>query len=202
MIKVQPFDVYKTYLGLKNHFTRDSYDYQKYQGKSRASLQSFYKRRDRYFFEKLSRKYNDNEIVEHFVSNFVSCDDPQTLWIGEMVQNGEENYTEWKKKIQSMSYHFKTQIEDVFTGKKFDSLFQIEGTSHPEIVKLHLNSQVSLETLIILDRILGFRKDFDKILKDPVWKYLSLRMMKYDSFLHIQDIFKYKKILKDTICGE
>ena len=43
--KVTPFDVYKSYLGLKNHFTKPKYDYHKYCGKSRASLQSFYKRR-------------------------------------------------------------------------------------------------------------------------------------------------------------
>ena len=41
--KVTPFDAYKSYLGLKNHFTKPKYDYHKYCGKSRASLQSFYK---------------------------------------------------------------------------------------------------------------------------------------------------------------
>ena len=39
--KVQPFDTYKAYLGLKNHFTKSNYDYHRYGGKSRASLQSF-----------------------------------------------------------------------------------------------------------------------------------------------------------------
>ena len=82
MIKVQPFDCYKAYLGLKNHFTKDNYDYHRYGGKSRASLNSFYKRRDRFFFEKLSRQKNDDEVIEFFVSNFVTCDDPQSLWIG------------------------------------------------------------------------------------------------------------------------
>jgi len=66
-----PFDTYKTYLALKNHFTKDSYDYHKYQGKSRASLQSFYKRRDRYWFEKLSRQKEDKEVIDFFVANFI-----------------------------------------------------------------------------------------------------------------------------------
>ena len=77
--KVTPYDTYKTYLGLKNHFTRVNFDYHRYGGKSRASLQSFYKRRDRFFFEKLSRQKDDSQVVEFFVSNFVSCDDPQSL---------------------------------------------------------------------------------------------------------------------------
>lgn len=196
--KVTPFDAYKSYLGLKNHFTKKTYDYHKYCGKSRASLQSFYKRRDRYFFEKLSRQKDDQEVVDFFVANFTSCNDPQTLWIGEIMAKGEGNYTEWKKRKQSLSYLFKEEVEGVFDGNKFDEMFLIEGTKHPQIVKEVLQGNLSLESFIILDRILGFKKSFDKKLKDPVWEFLSMRMDKYGPFLH-SDIFKFKKILKEVI---
>jgi hypothetical protein len=196
--KVKPFDVYKNYLGLKNHFTKDTYDYHRYGGKSRASLDSFYKRRDRFFFEKLSRQKNDTEVVEFFVSNFVTCDDPQSLWIGEIVRNGEQNYTDWKKRLQSLSYTFKSEIEEVFTDKDFDAMFKIEGTKHPQIIKEHLGKNISLETFVILNKIIGFKENFDKKLTDPVWKFLSMRINKYDSFIHI-DVFKFRKILKEII---
>ena len=196
--KVKPFDVYKSYLGLKNHFTKEKYDYQKYGGKSRASLESFYKRRDRFFFEKISRQKNDSEVVEFFVSNFVTCDDPQSLWIGEIVRNGEQNYTDWKRRLQSLSYTFKSEIEDVFTGKDFDAMFKIEGTKHPQIIKEFLGKNISLETFVILNKVIGFKDNFDKKLSDPVWKFLSMRISKYDSFIHI-DVFKFKKILKEVI---
>lgn len=196
--KVKPFDVYKNYLGLKNHFTKDTYDYHRYGGKSRASLDSFYKRRDRFFFEKLSRQKNDTEVVEFFVSNFVTCDDPQSLWIGEIVRNGEQNYTDWKKRLQSLSYTFKSEIEEVFTDKNFDAMFRIEGTKHPQIIKEHLRKNISLETFVILNKIIGFKENFDKKLSDPVWKFLSMRINKYDSFIHI-DVFKFRKILKEII---
>ena len=196
--KVKPFDVYKNYLGLKNHFTKDTYDYHRYGGKSRASLDSFYKRRDRFFFEKLSRQKNDTEVVEFFVSNFVTCDDPQSLWIGEIVRNGEQNYTDWKKRLQSLSYTFKSEIKEVFTDKDFDAMFKIEGTKHPQIIKEHLGKNISLETFVILNKIIGFKENFDKKLTDPVWKFLSMRINKYDSFIHI-DVFKFRKILKEII---
>lgn len=196
--KVTPFDAYKSYLGLKNHFTKEKYDYHRYGGKSRASLESFYKRRDRYFFEKLSRQKDDAEVVEFFVNNFVSCDDPQSLWIGEIVRNGEQNYTDWKKRLQSLSYTFKSEIENVFAGKNFDEMFHIEGTKHPLIVKEHLGKNISLESLVLLNKIIGFKNNFDKKLDDPVWKFLSMRMSKYDSFLHI-DVIKYRKILKSIV---
>ncbi len=198
MIKVNPFETYKSYLGLKNHFTKDKYDYHKYCGKSRASIQSFYRRKDRFFFEKLSRQKSDEEVVDFFVSNFVSCDDPQSLWIGEIMKNGERNYNNWRKKVQSLSYVFKQEVGELFSGKNFDSIFEIKGSKHPLLVKEHLQSNISLETLIVLDKILGFKKDFDKKLPDPVWKFLSMRMEKYNTFINI-DVFRYKKILKELV---
>lgn len=199
--KVTPFDAYKSYLGLKNHFTRESYDYHKYCGKSRASLQSFYKRKDRFFFEKLSRQKDDSEVIEFFVSNFVSCDDPQSLWIGEIVRNGEQNYTDWKRRLQSLSYTFKTEVENIFDGKKFDDMFDIVGTKHPPIIKEHLAKNISLETLVILNKVINFKPNFDKKLDDPVWKFLSMRMDKYNAFLSV-DVFRYRKILKQVVCGD
>ena len=61
------FDVFKTYLAVKNHFTTD-YDYNKYGGRVTAKLESFTKRPDRYFFHKLSKRYNERDILDYFVS--------------------------------------------------------------------------------------------------------------------------------------
>ncbi len=196
-----PFDCYKTYIALKNHFTKDSYDYLKYAGKTRASLDSFYKRRDRFWFEKVSRQKTDKEVEEFFVANFVSCSDPQSLWIGEIIKEGESTYKQWQKRIQSLSYTFKEEIGSVFTSKNFDSMFLIQTGRHPQVLKEHLQNRLSLESMVILDRILGYKSQFDKKLDDPVWKLTSMRMSKYSPFLHI-DVFRYKKILKEVVLGD
>ena len=197
---MMPFDAYKQYLSLKNHFTKDKYDYHKYCGKSRATVQSFYKRKDRFWFEKLARNKSDQEVIEFFVSNFITCTDPGKLWIGEMIREGEDRYTAWKKRTQSLSYIFREEIETVFANNKFDSMFAKDGTSHPQILKAYLRGEVSIETMVILDKILGYRQNFDKQLSDPVWETVSLRIKKYSSFLHI-DVFRYKKILKEIVLG-
>ena len=196
--KVVPFDTYKCYLSLKNHFTKDSYDYHKYCGKSRATVQSFYKRKDRFWFEKFSRSKTDAEVVEFFVSNFISCTDPGRLWIGEMMKEGDVRYTEWKKRTQSLSYIFKEEIESVFTSKNFDEMFLIKSNQHPQILKEHLQSNISLETMLILDKIVGYKTNFDKKLDDPVWKSISMKISKYNPFLNI-DVLNYRKILKKVI---
>ena len=194
---MMPFDAYRCYLSLKNHFTKDHYDYHKYRGKTGATHQAFYKRKDRFWFEKFSRQKNDKEVVEFFVSNFIYSTYPGTMWIGEMIKEGEGRYMDWKKKVQSLSYVFKEDINILFEGKKVDEVFDC-SKGHPLILKSYLGKKTSLETLVICDRILEYRKDWDKKLDDPVWETVSRKIKKYSPFLNI-DVQRYKKILKETV---
>ena len=195
-MKVTPFEVYQTYLSFKNHFTKEKYDYFKYSGKTNASITSFNKRRDRYFFEKMSRQKSDIEIKEYFLSNFIT-EDPSKIWIKEIIQNGEVRYTDWKKKSQSLSYLFAEEITSVFENKKFDDMFSTKK-GHPIVFKKYLGGELSIETMVILNKILGFRKHFDSKLTDPVWLSVSLILRKYEPFLNI-DVSKFKLILKEII---
>jgi len=197
---MMPVDAYRQYLALKNHFTKDSYDYHKYCGKSRATVQSFYKRKDRFWFEKVARQKTDQEVIEFFVANFVSCPDPETLWIGEMIKEGEERYTNWKKKVQSLSYLFKEESEEVFSQTKVDEVFQC-SKGHPLILKKFLSGKISLETMVIYNRIFLFGNDYDQKLQDPVWQTVSRKIRKYNPFLNI-DVQRYKSILKEIILGD
>ena len=194
---MMPFDAYKCYLAMKNHFTKDNYDYQKYRGKTRATHQAFYKRKDRFWFEKFARQKNDKEIEDFFVANFASCDDPQSLWIGELIKEGEGRYQNWQKKVQSLSYMFKQEAEDLFTDTKVDEVFDC-SKGHPPILRKYLGGNISLESLVICDRIFEYGKNFDKDLKDPVWETVSRRVKKYKPFLNI-DVLKFKKILKEVV---
>lgn len=194
-----PFDCYKTYLAFKNHFTKESYDYHKYCGKSRATLDSFYKRKDRYFFEKTARQRSDKEVENFFIANFVLCDDPQSLWIGEIIRSGNSNYLEWQKKIQGLKYLFKQETEKLFSQNKLDDVFNC-SKGHPILLKRFLTKDVSLETMVIYDNIFAYCKNFDKNLLDPVWKTVSLKIKKYRPFINI-DVFEYKKIVKETVLG-
>ena len=197
MIKVTPFETYQHYLSLKNHFTNPKYDFFKYGAKTRASLTSFNKRRDKYWFEKTSRKYSDKEVVDFLVSNFVASDNPSNVWIGEIINSGERNYTDWKRRQQSMSYLFKEESEKLFENEKLDDIFDCSKT-HPVLLKKFLGGSISPETMVIYDKIFRYSSDFDKKILDPVWETVSLKIKKYSSFLNI-DVFQYKKILRRII---
>ena len=190
---MSPFDTYKEYLAYKNHFTKEKYDYQRYGGKSRAKIDSFYKRKDRYFFEKMSRKYKDPEIKNFFLANFVSTDNPQGLWIGNIMRSGETVYKEWQKRNESLFYQFKQKSDKLLDQYTYDEFFDASN-GHPPILKEHLAGNVSAEEMCVYEKLFGYCKDYDKQLDDPVWKVVGLKIRKYLPFLNI-DKEKYKRYL-------
>ena len=182
---------------MKSHFTNRKYDFFKYGGKSRATMSSFNKRKDKYWFEKTSRKYSDEEVLNFLLSNFVTTDNPQNLWIGEIINSGERNYSEWMKRQQSLTYLFKEQSSELLSQKDLKEVFDC-SKGHPPLLKKYLGGEISLETLTILEKVFSFVKNFDEKLKDPVWETVSMKIKKYIPFLNI-NVFHYKKILRELI---
>ena len=108
--QLTPIEVYKTYLAFKNHFTKEKYDYFKYRGRSRASTAAFHKRKDRYFFERMSRKKTEQEIQNFFLANFTQTFDPQGVWIGLIIDSGEKTYTKWSEQMNNLFEVFKLSL--------------------------------------------------------------------------------------------
>ena len=198
-MKVTPFETYRTYLSMKSHFTNPKFDFFKYGGKSRATITAFNKRKDKYWFEKTSRKYTDQEVVDFLLSNFVNATNPQNLWIGEIINSGERTYAEWKMRQQSLTYMFKEQSENLLSENDLSKVFSC-SKGHPLLLKKYLGGEVSLETLSIMEKIFSFQKNFDKKLTDPVWETVSMKLKKYLPFLNI-NVFQFKKILREIVNG-
>ena len=198
------FEVYKIYLAIKLHFTSkdQSYDFHKHNGRTTARLETFTKRRDRYFFHKLSKSYNDKSIVDYFLSNFVSN---TNLWVGDIIgKSGDEAYKEWSKKIESLQYYFEQDIDYIIermTTKdiKFNDLYLSVKGQHPPIVKMFLAKKINFESLIILDDILKFTKNLSlNITETVLWPKLNDRMKRYRPFLSY-NITKFKLTLKKKL---
>jgi hypothetical protein len=192
-----PFDAYKTYLAFKNHFSKPKYDYFKYAGKSRASIESFNKRKDKYWFERVSRQKDDDEVRNFFLSNFVSSDNPQSIWIGQLIREGETCYTEWSKRQQSLMYIFKQESESLLSESNLEEVLDC-SKQHPIILKKFLSGNICVETLTIWNKIFLFSNKFDQKLLDPVWEIVSLKIQKYSPFLNT-DVKRYKKVLKNIV---
>ena len=191
------FEVYKIYLAVKLHFTSKgrSYDFHKHLGRTTARLETFTKRRDRYFFHKLSKSYNNITIVDYFVSNFVTN---TNLWVGDIIgKTGDDNYKQWSKKIEALHYYYEQDIDYILEQDyKFDDLFKSVNGQHPPILKMFLSKRINFETVLILDEILSFTKQLNKNINEKVlWPKLYDRMIRYKSFLNY-NLTKYKMTLK------
>lgn len=192
------FDTYRTYLAVQQHFTRKNYNFFKYNGKVKVSEETFLGRRDRYFFEKLSRKFKRDEFMEFIVSNYISGSEH---WIGNLM-SGENLITlkKWKARIDSLTYTFKEDMMSLYDKEEnLDVALNPLLGMHPLLYRLWLRQKISLETMVILDDLVGYGKVWlkhgDKMLQDHVFL-----MNKYRPFLNnaVQvDKAKYRKIVLD-----
>ena len=194
------YSVYKMYLALKLHFTTDQYDVIKQKGRIKASRQAFAKRKDIFSIRKVSKTYSDEEVANFLVANFTSGD----RWGGLFDAEANERYTEWQKKVQSLSYVFTNDLDALMEeleaeNKTFDDAFTIAKTQHPYIIKAFLRKTITLETLVILEKINPFLDKFDTDLStDIMWPDISRLIRKYKPFLQF-DKEKYSAILRRRV---
>ena len=191
---MEAIDTYLMYCALKAHFGKTDYDFVTYHGKTRIKRDSFYKRKDRGFFVKISKKYKTEENVKnYFVSNFIKDGK------GYVSNFSDENYEEWKDKRANFYNQFVLEIRPFV--KNFNPLFVIKDDEHPILLKEYLGKRVSLETLIILDELVEFTKTWNKKLsEDYIWQDIKKLMNNYKRFLTL-DKNKYRIQLLNLIEG-
>jgi len=199
MTHMEPFQAWKCYLALKLHFTTSSYDIVQHKGRVKASKDSFQRRNDFFLFKKLAKTYTDEEVINFLVSNFVSGDQ----WGGIFDSASKERYLLWKKRIDSLSFTFTNDIEILLNEFNMDSfdekiIFGIEKNEIPYIIKAYLSKKITLETLVILDKLFDFTKKFDGELNDTIiWPDISQLIRKYRPFVKIKGKEeKYNAILR------
>ena len=186
-------NAYKTYLAIKQHFT-SNYDYQKYKGKVRATEESFLKRRDRFFFKKLEKKYNKQELEMYFVSNFINN---TSKWIGNLLsQDSEKIFLNYKKNQQSLAYLLKHELLFLKETKLKNELFEVKN-GHPKLFKYYLQGKVSLQTILILNDELNFISHWNSEMTDIVWDNEYKKISKYKSFFEY-DKQLFKNIIKEV----
>jgi hypothetical protein len=182
--RVSAFDTWSIYAAIKLHFNEGTYDAFKFNFKGpRLKESTFAARRDRYFFEKLARRYVKRKIViEFFTANVIT----DRLWIGDM---SDEVYSLWQSRMQSLEYTFKTQMSELatYTHRQcitFDSLFVSNGDL-PLLFKLYASDKLSLETLCVLDILCGYSTRINKNTSDPMGllKNMSHKVNRYKPFI-------------------
>ena len=188
---MEAYDAYKIYHALKLHFT-SNYDYAKYHGKANVSVDSFLKRKDRPFFGRVARKYKD-DTKDFFISNFIV--NPKG-WVGNF---NDENYLNWKKRNQSLKYNYTSELTELFNKvETFDDIFASEG-KHPLMLKQFMSKKTSMETVAILESLLGFCERFDKQIQETIVWPDRKKLIKNYSNLLTNDVNEYRIITMQLV---
>ena len=188
---MEPFEVYQKYLAMKRHFSSDSYDYHKYNGKVKANQHSFDIRKDKYFFYKLSKQKN---VEEFLLANFVDGDND--FWIGQLRDDKcTAAYENYRKRKQALTYVFKEDLSKL--KDNFDENIIVPENEHPYLLRLYMRKDICIETLTLIDMMVYNYKYWDKVLHDDViWPQVKAKSINYRPFMSV-DINKYKAIVKD-----
>jgi hypothetical protein len=184
-MKISPFDAFLMYMAIRNHF-RTRYDYFKYHGKVNITADHFNTRKDKFVFMKLCRMYDDTDLKDLYISNFVR-EHPRNFWPGDLVTDiAKDCMLDWQKKQQSLSYIYDNELNVLFENvQNPNDIFKVEDGQYPLIYQYYSQGKLSIQTLCILDREIGFnsklKKKFDK--DDFLWGIFTDLITKLEKFI-------------------
>ena len=192
------YDLYCMYQAIKLHFSTENYNFFQYDGKTRVSIEAFEKRRDKFLFHRLARKYRDEDMVSFLVSNFVHSDSNWTKSL--LEEDADATYKEWKRITDSMSRVYLDDLAKLCPNpKQFNDLFKVEDGQFPKLLVSFMQKEVTLETMVILNNIFDFVRIWDKKISDDIiYPKISRKIRKYGSFLNV-DVSKYKTLTKKAL---
>ena len=154
------------YVALKLHFTSDSYDFFKYNGKVKPGKVNS---RDRWRLERIGRKYQGDELVDFIVANL--CEGK--AWVGDYT---DRSYMDWRKRVESLQYHLREQLDAISDSCNGDAegMWRRSGALYPATLNMFLGKRLSPETMAATEMVLKYTKlwseeySTDFVVKDQI----------------------------------
>ena len=192
------YEAYELFQALKRHFTQEKFDFFKYRGHINTSKEAFENRKDKWHFYKLSRKFGTKqELTDFLIANFL---DNENIWVNNLlVEEADIRYIEYKKVMQSLAYTFENDCISLFEDCKEPNSLLVTNGDYPILLTKALRKEIHIQTLVLLNNILGFVPMWSKTITDTIrWPNYHMKMLKIASFLP-QDSVRYKLILKKVL---
>ena len=184
------YQAYHIYQSLKLHFTTD-YDAVKYNYKTSVKQISFERRRDRYFFEKLSRRFSREELIQYFTANLI---ENQKVWIGDM---SDKIYSAYVARYDKLTYMFDEDVKLLYNkGYTFDQLCSTtEDYSVNPLIEALRSREIHPETVVLLDILVNFLNRLRASVSDP----LGINKETIDMLIKYKSIMLQKPLPKNKI---
>ena len=217
---MDPFLAFSNFQSIRLHFTNKNYDAVTYNFRVKsARRESFEKRNDRAFFFRTAKRFKKEEdLRDFFVSNVVYRNLlTGSFWIGDFQDEvAEKTYARFIRLTEGFTYTFQNDIITLrdkmlcLNSRNPDVLINTieDGTSFPPIMNELMYGRIEIESLLIMNRVMGFLKSLNrKITNDLgeniVWSNLYNKLTKYDRLMKpLLDNDKAKTIILNTFKRE
>lgn len=187
------YEAYILYLALQKHFSSD-YDFFKYNGKVKASVQAYEGRQDIFAFEKLVKIVDVKEdLMDFFVSHFI---EDSKAYIRSMQKGTMDK---WRAHLRQMPTQFK---EDMYAIKRAGPAECMSVANDiPLIHKKVIDGEISIESVVLLNCLYPFMEKHEKTVDVPfVWPDHVKKIKKYSPFvLQKLDYKYYEEIARDIL---
>ena len=169
---INHFKFYKIYSAVMAHFNAaGTYDFFKYNGEINRKESSFFVRKDKYLFQKIADKCENEEMAIGFcISNIVA----ENTYIRNFNM---EEYKKWISYRDGLSYKFKEEFDIYLKEKKGRNLLEC-------LPNLLLQKIISFEFMILLNYIMdGYVfKELDKK-ENFLWEEMKDLIILYYPFI-------------------
>lgn len=185
-----PVEAFKVYLSLKLTF-EGKYDAAKYNYSVNVGDLAYYKRRDKFFFEKAARLYpKKQDLIDFYVAHLKHG----VGWAGDMFEN-DDKLLEYSGNVMRLSYNFKEDMKRVVEASSSFADGFTSADPYPKAFELYLEGSVKLESLAVLHALMKFGdQEFDQIL----WPEYKHKVTALAKVLPI-DKARSKKVLTEIL---
>ena len=187
---LQPLEAYKVWVAMKNHFA-GKYDIFKYNGKINLNQSNLNNRKDMHVFAKLAKR---KDIKNFLLANLVYG--RGDVWVGDIVNNEQSEllYKRYLKTRDSLAYTFSQDLTKLNDDVREN--YVVKQGQHPVLLKLLLQDEITIETVVILEDMWKFKPVWDdQIIDTIVWPSYSLKIERFRPFLN----YDKKKFLELAI---
>lgn len=174
------YESYTTYVAVKNHFKNEKFNYFRHRG-AKVSEGSFKRHKDRYWFVKLQERYTNDELLDFFLAQF-TANHLHTYWVGESFGDEcQKLCIERKKRMSQFTRFVGLEIKQFYESDLIQLYTAASG--YPKIITSYLGGRISLETMIVLNRLNGWCENTDALV-GIVGAPLKQKLIKYEPFLN------------------
>jgi hypothetical protein len=177
--------VYTQFLAVRNHFTKEDYDYFFYRGRTRATPKSFERNKNYQQFRALSKHVAEKDVAEFLACNFARG----RKWITDMMtHDAKEQFKQYRAYIESASYRFEEDLKLILPLS--ETVEANRGGTYPVVVTAAMGGTIALETLALLDRLSQHQlgKYWNSAIKEPfLWPGFAMRLRKYEPFIQVEN---------------